>query len=175
LYYLRTKDHAEIDLIVEYPNRKTMLVKIKSTTHADERDIATLARFLPDFPNATGMVVSNDPVQRVNKGIWLKPWNAALKDILGWTQTGLIETLVRKGYKQADNLDYYHPRRHIIVTDQVIVFADRDVDFTQLDLDASKVIYSGGPLKDPDEVARNRFDDQRLSGFKNVVVCLSFF
>ncbi|MEK7299056.1 MAG: hypothetical protein AAB066_04105 [Candidatus Margulisiibacteriota bacterium] len=72
-----------------------------------------------------------------------------------------------------DHLDYYHPQRHVIVTNHVMVFADRDVDFTQLDLDASKVIYSGGSLKDPDEVARNRFDDQRLSGFKNVVVCLS--
>jgi len=58
--YLRTKDDAEIDLILERPGMRTALIEIKSSTTVEEGDVATLARFLPDFKNAVAFCLSND-------------------------------------------------------------------------------------------------------------------
>ena len=53
-YYLRTKDQAEIDLIIERPAKKPLLIEIKSTDRPDPLDAKKLERFLDDFPGAEG-------------------------------------------------------------------------------------------------------------------------
>ena len=50
--YLRTKDDAEIDLIVDRPGRPTALIEIKSTDQVKKEDVATLRRFQKDMPNS---------------------------------------------------------------------------------------------------------------------------
>ena len=45
LSYLRTKDDAEVDLILERPGAPLLLIEIKSTARVTERDVAALARF----------------------------------------------------------------------------------------------------------------------------------
>lgn len=59
--YLRTKDDAEIDLIVEKPEGGVVLVEIKSTDQVDDRDTRTLERFLPEFTNARALCLTCDP------------------------------------------------------------------------------------------------------------------
>lgn len=78
LSYLRTKDQAEIDLIIEHPNRTVVLVEIKSTEQVDERDAKTLQRFLPDFPGAVALLISRDMVSRQIGDVKALPWQDAL-------------------------------------------------------------------------------------------------
>ena len=47
--YLRTKDDAEIDLIIERPGMPRALVAIKSSTNVRPEDLGTLNRFAKDL------------------------------------------------------------------------------------------------------------------------------
>ena len=79
--YLHTKDGAEIDLIVERPGQGTALVEIKSTDHVDERDVANLCRFLPDFPDAEAFCFSRDASRKRIEGILAVPWQEGLTEL----------------------------------------------------------------------------------------------
>jgi predicted AAA+ superfamily ATPase len=50
LSFLRTKDSAEIDLIIERPGLKTLLVEIKSNKNISEKDTKSLEKFMIDWP-----------------------------------------------------------------------------------------------------------------------------
>jgi len=83
--YLRTKDDAEIDLIIERPGMPTALVEIKSSASIDSHDISALRRFLPDFPKANAYCLSTDPnPKRIDK-IECLPWADGIREILGTT------------------------------------------------------------------------------------------
>ncbi len=74
LYYLRTKDQAEIDLIVERPGRGPLLVEIKSTDRPDPEDAKKLERFLGDFPGAQAYLIClAERSQQMGKVLCL-PW-----------------------------------------------------------------------------------------------------
>lgn len=77
--YLRTKDDAEIDLVIERPGQKTALVEIKSTTRVDERDTRTVAAFLKDIRNAEGFCLSRDPVAKKIDGVHCLDWQTGLQ------------------------------------------------------------------------------------------------
>lgn len=79
--YLRTKDQAEIDLIVERPGLSSVLIEIKSARRVDERDTKSLDRFLPDFGNAEAYVLSNDPVKKRIGRVTLLPWIEGIREI----------------------------------------------------------------------------------------------
>ncbi len=79
--YLRTKDGAEVDVIVERPGGCPALVEIKSTDHVDERDIRSLTQFLPDFPNADLLCFSRDPVRKQIGDVLAVPWQAGLEEL----------------------------------------------------------------------------------------------
>ena len=76
--YLRTKDGAEVDLIVERPGKVPVLVEIKSGDHVDERDTRGLERFLADMPGAIGMCLSRDPVPKLIGKVRALPWQMGL-------------------------------------------------------------------------------------------------
>lgn len=80
-FYLRTKDDAEIDLIVERPGRPPALVEIKSTDRVEARHIRDLQRFLPDFPNATALCLSRDPLRRQIGDVLALPWQEGLAEL----------------------------------------------------------------------------------------------
>lgn len=77
--YLRTKDNAEIDLIIERPGLSTMLIEIKSKEHVDERDTKILEQFLGDFPLAQAYVFSKDPHQKKIGNVLAYPWMEGMK------------------------------------------------------------------------------------------------
>jgi len=79
--YLRTKDGAEIDLIVERPGSQDVLVEIKSSERVDERDCRSIERFLPDFPAAEGFCLSLDPHAKKIGNVSCFPWQRGLKEI----------------------------------------------------------------------------------------------
>ena len=79
--YLRTKDQAEIDVIIERPGQSDVLVEIKSKQHVDERDVKTLARFVPDFKHAKAYVFSNDPDVKQYGPVKAVPWSVGLAEI----------------------------------------------------------------------------------------------
>lgn len=80
--YLRTKDDAEIDLIIERPNQPTLLIEIKSTDTVMERHTANLNRFAPDFKNSSAFLLSNDPVSKNFGRVQCRHWREWVKQEL---------------------------------------------------------------------------------------------
>jgi predicted AAA+ superfamily ATPase len=80
--YLRTKDDAEIDLIIERPNQPTLLIEIKATDNVSERHTANLNRFVPDFKSAEAILISNDPVAKRFNLVWCAHWSNWLSEVL---------------------------------------------------------------------------------------------
>jgi uncharacterized protein len=83
LSYLRTKDDAEIDLIIERPGMKRAAVEIKSTSRIGDSDARTgsFARLVGDLANTEGYLLSQDPLERKVDGIWRLPWRKGLAEI----------------------------------------------------------------------------------------------
>jgi len=81
LSYLRTKDDAEIDLIVERPGKKPLLVEIKSSENVDAVEVRKLARFLDDPAFDKGLFLSRDAQPRVLHDIPIFPWQQGLRHI----------------------------------------------------------------------------------------------
>ena len=79
--YLRTKDGAEVDMIVERPGKPPVLLEIKSSDRVDERDSRGLERFLGDIPGATGMCLSRDPVPKLIGNVRALPWLDGLREL----------------------------------------------------------------------------------------------
>lgn len=79
--YLRTKDDAEIDLIVEKPDKSVVLIEIKSSERVDERDTKTLEHFLKDFQKAEGFILSRDSLSRKIGNIKAFHWQEGLKEM----------------------------------------------------------------------------------------------
>lgn len=79
--FLRTKDDAEIDLIIEKPDDSIVLVEIKSSDKIDERHVRFLQHFQNVFKNAKLICASrvNKP-QKINQVLVL-PWEEALTEI----------------------------------------------------------------------------------------------
>jgi uncharacterized protein len=83
LSFLRTKDHAEIDLILERPGKKDLLIEIKSTNKVTDEDVRTLQRFANDWDRpCEAQVWSQDPlVKRIGK-VFVLPWQEALSNLI---------------------------------------------------------------------------------------------
>jgi len=79
--YLRTKDDAEIDLVVERPGASTALVEIKSTPRVDDRDTKSLERFAADMPKSEAFILSTDPMAKRIGKVKAFPWQQGLKEI----------------------------------------------------------------------------------------------
>jgi uncharacterized protein len=81
--YLRTKDDAEIDLIVERPGAKTVYLEIKSSMKIDEKSIRHLLNFSRDIKSGEFVCASRvKQAQKIEK-VWILPWKEAFK-VLGF-------------------------------------------------------------------------------------------
>lgn len=82
--YLRTKDDAEIDLVIERPGQPDLLVEIKSYNEVDESDARKLKAFVDAWDRpAEAMLISQDPKTLVVHGIKCLPWQAGLRGVFG--------------------------------------------------------------------------------------------
>jgi predicted AAA+ superfamily ATPase len=78
LFYLRTKDDAEIDLVIERPGEGYVLLEVKSSQTASAQHGRHVTAFLGTLPKAEGWVVSLDEHDRKEGNLWLLHWKSAL-------------------------------------------------------------------------------------------------
>jgi predicted AAA+ superfamily ATPase len=81
LSHLRTKDGAEVDLVVERPGQTTVLIEIKSSDRIDRTDLRHLASFARDIPNAQAFCLCQEPTPRVVDKVRIVPWQLGLAEI----------------------------------------------------------------------------------------------
>lgn len=80
--YLRTKEDVEIDLVVDRPGAKMLLVEIKSKTLVSESDARALETLGKDIdPEAERWLLSNDPLERKLGGIRALHWQKAIAEL----------------------------------------------------------------------------------------------
>lgn len=79
--YLRTKDGAEIDLLIERPGLKRALVEIKSTERITEDDVRTLQHLGKDIVNSEAFCLSLDSTAKKIGDVLCLPWQRGLTEI----------------------------------------------------------------------------------------------
>jgi uncharacterized protein len=72
--YLKTKDDAEIDLIVERPGLPLLFIEIKSSDNVQLSHLATLKKIAHDFGHCEAICFSRDPYVKELDGIQVWPW-----------------------------------------------------------------------------------------------------
>lgn len=77
--YLRTKDDAEVDLIVERPGLPLLFIEIKSSENVQAAHLITLKKIAHDFGNCEAVCFSRDPHAKMIDGIKVYPWAEGLK------------------------------------------------------------------------------------------------
>ena len=79
--YLRTKDGAEIDLIVERPGEKDLLVEIKSSKQIRETHTTSLKHFSADWPvPSEARVWSMEKREKRFGKVLVLPWAVGLRE-----------------------------------------------------------------------------------------------
>lgn len=81
--YLKTKDDAEIDLVVERPELPILFIEIKSSTNVKAEDLTTFAELVKDFDHAQAVCFSNDKYQKQIGDITVIPWQDGIKQFFG--------------------------------------------------------------------------------------------
>jgi len=76
--YLRSKDGAEIDLILDRPGMKRALIEIKSSKMVRSEDLKHLRRFKSEHPKTDAYCLSLDPSPKRIDGIEVLPWKEGL-------------------------------------------------------------------------------------------------
>lgn len=77
--YLKTKDDAEIDLIVERPSLPLLLIEIKSTASVQPPHLTTLKTMSHDLGDCEAICLSCDPYPKQIDGINIYPWQQGIK------------------------------------------------------------------------------------------------
>lgn len=81
--YLKTKNDVEIDLIIERPGQKRLLLEIKSTDsiHSISESFAGFRQLALDFPNSEAICVSRDKIEFVENNIRFLNWRTLFKEL----------------------------------------------------------------------------------------------
>src|SRR3990167_926616 len=84
LYFLRTKDDLEIDLVVERPGKPLLFIEIKSCTQVDDSVLYSLKKIHTDLPTAEFWCISNDPIRKIfyDGIIQAFHWQEALRSLM---------------------------------------------------------------------------------------------
>jgi predicted AAA+ superfamily ATPase len=85
--FLRTKDDAEIDLVVERPGAKTLLIEIKSSTNVQEENLRTLNALTEDLISSDegyeALCFSQDSYRKQWGHVLVLPWLEGLRLYFG--------------------------------------------------------------------------------------------
>lgn len=80
--YLRTKDGAEIDLIVQKPKSKVILIEIKSSSLITEDDEKHLNSLGNDIRHQEKWIICTEKISRkTENNVRILPWQVALKEL----------------------------------------------------------------------------------------------
>lgn len=80
-FYIKTKDGAELDLVIRKPDKNLVLVEIKSNEKAEEINVNTLSAFRKDFPGSRAYCLSRDSLIRKKNNINYLPWDKGIVKI----------------------------------------------------------------------------------------------
>lgn len=83
LSYLRTKDGAEVDLVLSKPGRRTLLIEVKSSSRVDELEVRKLRRLQADVPESAAFYLSRDAYAQTIEGGRCLPWDRGLAEVFG--------------------------------------------------------------------------------------------
>lgn len=78
LSYLRTKDDAEIDLVVERPGLPLLCIEIKSSTRVDESDLSGLIRLTEALNPCEIICLANVSERRTWGAVTVWPWKEGI-------------------------------------------------------------------------------------------------
>ncbi|MCL5260754.1 MAG: DUF4143 domain-containing protein, partial [Gammaproteobacteria bacterium] len=79
--YLKTKDDAEIDLVIERPEQATIFIEIKSSNNVRPEQLRNLKQLTKDFGECEAICLSMDQFAREIEHIKILPWQQGLKQI----------------------------------------------------------------------------------------------
>ena len=74
LSFLRTKTDMEIDLIVQRPGQKTLLIEIKSTDDVQSDQLRNFENLLDEIPDSEAICLSRDANRKVFGRVKVWPW-----------------------------------------------------------------------------------------------------
>lgn len=81
-FFLRTKDGAEIDLIVKLNTHSKILIEIKSTNHVIDKDFFHLNNLAQDIKHKEKWIICNEPhARKTEDGVRILPWRQALNEL----------------------------------------------------------------------------------------------
>jgi hypothetical protein len=78
--YLRTKDDAEVDLVIERPGQKLLLIEIKSATMVMPDHYRTVSAMAKEL-NADAVCLCNETVARQVGNVTILPWRQGVLEI----------------------------------------------------------------------------------------------
>jgi uncharacterized protein len=78
LSYLRTKDDAEIDLVIERPGLPLLCIEIKSSTQVDESELRGFIRLTHELDNCEAVCFANVPERRTWGAVTIWPWREGI-------------------------------------------------------------------------------------------------
>lgn len=79
--HLQTSSGQEIDLIIERPNDKLLLIEIKSAKEVDKRLLSKFIKISSEFDQAECLCLSNDKYAKKYDHVLALPWQEGLKHI----------------------------------------------------------------------------------------------
>lgn len=81
--YIKTKDDAEIDLVVERPGQALLLIEIKSSQQVQSEHLRTLRTMAEDVGSCEAICLSCDPYPKNLDGIHVLPWKQGIHTYFG--------------------------------------------------------------------------------------------
>lgn len=81
--YLRTENDVEIDLIVERPGEKLLLIEIKSKSNVTIQDLKSLRAIAKDFETGEAICFSQDTHVKKIEGVTIFPWQIGIQHFFG--------------------------------------------------------------------------------------------
>ncbi len=79
--YFQTTENSEIDLIIERPRGKPILIEIKSFQKFSEDKVGSFFKLIKSFKYETAYILSNDPQSREINGVRCLHWQTGLNEI----------------------------------------------------------------------------------------------
>jgi predicted AAA+ superfamily ATPase len=77
--YLKTKDDAEVDLVVERPGLPALFIEIKSSENVQSSQLSTLKSLTKDFANCEAICFSCDEYRKKIDDIVVFPWREGIE------------------------------------------------------------------------------------------------
>jgi uncharacterized protein len=81
LSQLKTKDGAEIDLIITRSGKSPLCIEIKSARNIPETEVSKLLRITKAIPKGTPMVVYDGEIEQNSLGVRIVPWRKFLAEV----------------------------------------------------------------------------------------------